>query len=131
MKSFIQNFFVKPPVIFPLVACFLIFLGIYEASQSLFSDQVEGIYKIRPILMILMAIFWTGATFFQKWGALGFVILTIVSLMVYFYSDSLELKALFGNILMLHVPVMEGKSVPIPLSAIFSFIALFFYRRMN
>ncbi|MBL7704345.1 MAG: hypothetical protein JNM21_02245 [Taibaiella sp.] len=131
MKSFIQNFFVKPPVIFPLVACFLIFLGIYEASQTLFSDQVEGIYKIRPVLMILMAIFWTGATFFQKWGALGFVILTILSLMVFFYSDSIELKALFGNILMLNVPVEGSRSIPIPLSAIFSFIALFFYRRMN
>lgn len=130
MKSFIQNFFVKPPVIFPLVACFLVFLSINEASLSLFANDVDTIYKLRPILMIAMTIFWIGATFFQRWGALGFVLLTVFSVAAYFFSDSLEMKNLFGNILMLKIP-LEDRSIPIPLSAIFSFVALFFYGRMN
>ncbi len=130
MKSFIQNFFVKPPVIFPLVACFLVFLSINEASLSLFSSEIDTIFKLRPVLMIAMTIFWIGATFFQRWGALGFVILTVFSIAAFFFSDSLEMKNLFGNILMLKIPI-EGQSIPIPLSAIFSFVALFFYGRMN
>ena len=130
MKSFIQNFFVKPPVIFPLVACFLVFLSLNEASLSLFSSDIDTMYKLRPILMIAMTIFWIGATFFQRWGALGFVILTVFSVAAYFFSDSMEMKSLFGNILMLKIPIKNG-AIPIPLSAIFSFIALFFYGRMN
>lgn len=131
MKSFLQNFFVKPPVIFPLVACFLLFLSLSEAYLSLFSAEVAGFYKLRPIIMIAMTIFWIGATFFKKWGALGFVVLTVISLAAYFYIDALEIKTIFGNILMLQLPIDEGRSVPIPLSALFSFIALFFYGRMN
>lgn len=130
MRSFIQNFFVRPPVIFPLVACFLIFLSINEASLSLFAPELDAVYKLRPVLMIAMTIFWIGATFFQRWGALGFVILTVFSIAAFFFSDSIEMKNLFGNILILKIPI-EDRAVPIPLSAIFSFIALFFYGRMN
>jgi hypothetical protein len=131
MKSFVQQFFVKPPVIFPLVACFLLFLTLSEVYLTLFSSDVAGFYKLRPIIMIAMTVFWIGATLFKKWGALGFVVLTVMSLAAYFYIDSIELKTIFGNILMLQLPVDNSRTVPIPLSAIFSFIALFFYGRMS
>ena len=131
MKSILHKFFVRPPVIFPLVAFFLLFLFINEASLSLFSKEVEPLYKLRSILMLLMTVFWIGTTFFKKWAALSFVILSILSLIAFFYSNTLAIQSLFGNLLILNLPIEEGRAVPIPLSAIFSFIALFFYKKMD
>lgn len=130
MKRFIQNFFVRPPVIFPLVACFLLFLSIHEVSLSMFTAEVDPLHKLRAVFMVLMTIFWFGATFFQRWGAIGFVVLTICSLGAYFFSEQPIIKGLFGNILILPLPIKQGV-VPIPLSAIFVFIALYFYSRMD
>lgn len=131
MKTILHKFFVRPPVIFPLVAFFLLFLFINEASLSLFSSEVEPLYKLRSILMLLMTVFWIGATLFKKWAALSFVILSILSLIAFFYSNSLAIQSLFGNLLILNLPIEEGRAVPIPLSAIFSFVALFFYKKMD
>ncbi|HRP90150.1 MAG TPA: hypothetical protein PKX92_08925 [Edaphocola sp.] len=131
MKQFIQNFFVRPPVIFPLIACFLIFLSINEITITLASNEVDLLYKLRGIIMILMTIFWIAATLFKKWGALAFVALTIISAATYFYMDSLTIKSILGNLLILHLPIEKSQSVPIPLSIIFSFIALFYYNKMN
>ncbi|HTO14500.1 MAG TPA: hypothetical protein VLZ83_01965 [Edaphocola sp.] len=131
MKSFIKNFFLRPPVIFPLVACFLVFLSLNEIVITVFSGEVDLLYKVRGLLMILMTIFWIAATLFKKWGALAFVILTIISVGTYFYVDSLTIKSILGNLLILYLPFEKGSSVPIPLSIIFSFIALFYYNRMN
>lgn len=130
MKQFINNFFSRPPLIFPLVACFLLFLSLNEAQLFLFNGDTEPIYKIRPVVMILMTIFWIGATLFHKWGAMGFLILTVVTVALYFFTPGIEYKQLLGNVLMLNIPY-DGKILPVPMSIIFSFAILYYYRKME
>lgn len=130
MKNFIHNFFSRPPVIFPLVACFLLFLAANEAYLSLFNNDTEAIYKIRPVLMILMTIFWIGATLFHKWGALGFLVLTALTVGIYFFAPGYGIKNLLGNVMMLRIPY-DGKVFPIPVSIVFSFVILYYFRKME
>ncbi|RQO30678.1 hypothetical protein DBR32_08070 [Taibaiella sp. KBW10] len=130
MKNFINNFFSRPPVIFPLVACFLLFLTFNEAQLFLLSEDTAAIFKVRPILMAMMTVFWIGATLFHKWGALGFLILTAVTVGIYFFMPGSEFKQLLGNVLMLRIPY-DGKVFPIPMSIIFSFAILYYFRKME
>ncbi|MNX93552.1 hypothetical protein D3C86_1257360 [compost metagenome] len=79
--------------------------------------------------MILMTIFWIGATLFQKWGALGFLLLTALTVSVFYFATGMEYKRLL-DILMLYIPY-EGKVLPVPVNTLFSFAILYYYRRME
>ena len=129
MKQFINNFFSRPPVIFPLVACFLLFMAVNEIQLFLTNGDTDFIYKIRPAILILMTIFWIGATLFKKWGALGFLLLTALTVALFYFGPGMEYKRLL-DILMLYIPY-EGRLLPVPVSIVFAFAILFYYRRME
>lgn len=130
MKSFLNNFFIKPPVVFPLVACFLIFLTINEIQLFMFSDATDGIFRLRPLMMSLLTVTWIGATFFKKWGANGFLVLSLLALLVYYFIPDTIFKPIIGEVLMLHAPIM-GNIIPIPFTALFSMIIMYHYKSMN
>lgn len=129
MKEFINKFFFKPPVIFPLVALFLIFLTINEFSIISIGYD-DTLAKIRPYIMLLYTVFWIAATFFKRWGAMGFFLLSILGSSIYFFMPMTILQYIFGDILMLKYGTEAG-IIPIPFNLIFSFILIYFYKLMK
>lgn len=128
--NIIKNFFLRPPVIFPLVALFLVFLSISEWQLYTAPGDIDGFYKLRPIYMSLYAITWIGATFFKKWGAFSFMFLSVVGLAINFLLPMTAIQATIGNLLLLHVP-LNGQIFPLPFNILFSFSILFHYKLMR
>ncbi len=72
----------KPPVLFPLVALFhlvLLLWTIYSAIQ-----QPGSSTEISVAWMLGYSLMWFGAADMRKWGAMGYVGVTVVSIILYF-----------------------------------------------
>ncbi len=121
-ESFIFRFFKRPPIVFPILALFLAFLTVYE-MVNWWGDwgEVHNIYMLRPLLMLGFTTFWCVATLLKKWGAVAFIVLTVLSFSL----------ALFGKDNMWHRSLHDVMFPGVPLHAFMCVLLLVFFKKMD
>lgn len=120
-KGFLYNFFRRPPVFFPLIALFHLGLTVSEALNYIGNDEVYMTYWLIPVVLLLYTVLWSGATMYKKWGAIGYVMLTVANVSLHFFAPPSIYKQALGDILF----------IPVPVNLVFSFLLLFYFRRME
>lgn len=120
-KSVLVRYFTEMPIFFPLIGLFLLAMTIFEGWSFIGDDSVSRIYWFRPVIMFLYFIFWTGTCLARKWGALGFIVLTVVNVSFHLFGPDIIMKRALGDLLF----------IPIPVNLLFSFLLLFFFRRFK
>ncbi|MES2702254.1 MAG: hypothetical protein V4649_06420 [Bacteroidota bacterium] len=86
-KQFLYDVTTKPPILFPLVAGFHIFWLLI----TLWGDRHEpfpNIVWLEILWMIGYTAFWIAASDFRKWGANGYIVLTLLNTTVYLLVKS-------------------------------------------
>jgi hypothetical protein len=108
----ISDFIKKPPVVFPLVALFhLVCLAMALVSLARFPTGTA--VRINALWLAGYTLFWLAATAMRRWGAWGYLLLTIVNIMLFysltnssdkntFVSSLFLLDILFAFFLLLH-----------------------------
>jgi hypothetical protein len=120
-KNIFMRYFTVMPIFFPLIGLFLLGLSLFESWNYLADDSVFALYRFRPVVMLLYFVFWAAACLGRKWGALAFIILTILNVALYLFGPNILLKRAFGDLLF----------VPIPVNLVFSFLLLFYLRKFK
>jgi hypothetical protein len=120
-KNILARYFTDMPIFFPLIGLFLLGLTAFEAWSFLGDDSVSRMYWLRPGIMLLYFIFWAAVCLARKWGALAFIGLTIVNVAFHLFGPDMMLKRAVGDLLFL----------PIPINLVFSFLILFFFRKLK
>lgn len=120
-KNIFLRYFTAMPVFFPLVGLFLLGQFCYESWSYLTETDLPSIYLLRPAVLLLYVVFWSAACVARKWGAIAFIILTILNVSFYLFAPDMLLKHIFGDLLF----------VPIPVNLLFAFLLLFYFRRFK
>jgi len=120
-KSLIARYFTVMPIFFPLIGLFLLAMTLFEAWSFLGDDSVGRIYWLRPAVMLLYFIFWSTICLGKKWGGIAFIALTIANVAFQLFGPDIVLKHAIGDLLF----------VPLPVNLVFSFLLLFFFRKLK
>ncbi len=115
------RFFKAMPVFFPLIALFHLGQTIFETFNYIGDESVAKAYWLRPLVLLLYSVFWIATCFRQRWGGIAYIALTICNVVFYLFGPDILLKRAIGDILF----------VPIPVNLLFSFLLLFFFRKME
>lgn len=116
-KAFFTGIIRKPPILFPIVGLFHILWllwTIWDDRHVPFPDVVW----LELVWMVGYTTFWLAACDLRKWGALGYVLLTMLDVLF-------SLAAYYGKI---------GHSYPsnmFLLDVVFSMFILFYYKRFG
>lgn len=120
-KPFLLQYFTRMPIVFPMVGLFLLGLAGFEAWNYLGDNEVSHIYWLRPIVMFLYFLFWSGVCFGFKKAGLAFLVLTMVNVAFHLFGPDTLLKRAVSDILF----------IPLPVNIVFSFLLLFYYRKLR
>lgn len=82
LKTFLKDIITKPPVIFPLVALFHIVLLLWTLYSVV--QQPGTSTEISAVWMLAYTAMWIATADMRKWGAMGYVVVTTVSIILYF-----------------------------------------------
>ena len=116
LKIFFSDIFQKPPVLFPLVALFHI-VCLLASLWSLVQLPSSATY-IAATWMGAYTFFWIGVTDLRKWGAIGYIGTTVVSIVVWYMAYANGHKALDGSPLFI-------------IDILFCFFVLFYFKRFR
>lgn len=120
-QNILKRYFKQMPIFFPLIGLFLLALALIEIFSYATDDGYGTIYLLRPALFLLYFLFWSLVCLAKKWGAFGFLFLTIAGMAFFLFAPDIVLKHAIGDVLIL----------PIPANVFFSFLLLFYFRRMK
>lgn len=110
--------FSKPPILFPLVALFHLFMCL-SAIYTLYPTSIAQIDWARPLGLLVFTIMALGMCFLKKWAAIGYLVFSILCLgLLYKYPNDDS----FVHIL--------AKS-NFPLNIIFSLFILLLYKKFR
>lgn len=115
------RYFKTMPIFFPLIGLFLLGLTGFEAWNYIGDHEVGYIYWLRPVVLLVYFLCWAGACLARKIPAIAFTVLTIVNVAFYLFGPDIMLKRALGDLLF----------VPIPVNLLFSFLLLFYFRKMR
>jgi len=113
-KDFIVDIAKKPPILFPLVGLFHVVLFFW----LIWSDHKEpfpSMIWLQVVWMAAYTVFWIAACDFRKWGAWGYLSLTVINVAIFLAFRNGLLKEDNTNIMFL-------------LDVIFSFALLYYYK---
>ncbi|MBC7553583.1 MAG: hypothetical protein H7257_06350 [Taibaiella sp.] len=82
-KTTFKDFLTKPPVMLPLVALAHIVALLFTVWQLV--KVPSWIEWLNLLWMVAYTIFWLGATAMRKWGVWGYVGVTAVNIMLFWY----------------------------------------------
>src|ERR1035437_7523279 len=107
----------KPPVLFPLVGLFHILwlLWIIWDDRHL---PFPGIEWLQVLWMAGFAFFWIAACDLRKWGALGYIVLTLLNAVLFLFVKNVNDRDLYMS------PVFL-------IGGLFSFFLIFYYKRFR
>ena len=117
LKQLTTDLIKKPPILFPLVGLFHILWLLW----TIWDDRSVPFPSIAWLEVVWMAgyiTFWLAICDMRKWGALGYILLTIVNTSLY-----LAIRQ--------HKIPQDYMSNMFELDALFSFFALFYYKRLE
>lgn len=117
VKVFVGDIIRKPPVMFPWVALFhLVMLGYLIVLYS--GEPLTTAGWLQPLWMLGYTVFWIGVCDLRKWGAYGYLGLTIANLLIYATTKNVLAREIYTSSLFL-------------IDAAFSFFVLLFFRRFR
>ena len=117
LKTIITDIVRKPPIMFPMVGAFhIMWLGYLAWSNA--SEPFPNIVWLGVLWMLGYTIFWLAACDLKKWGALGYMLLTLL-------NTSLYLARLNGKLDTDYI-----SDIPL-IDALFSFFLLFYFKRFS
>lgn len=120
-KNLVKRYFTKMPIFFPLIGLFLLVMAGMEFWNYASDGGYLLIYWLRPVLFLIYALLWVPICFAKKWAALSFLILSILGMSFFLFGPSSSLKGAIGDVYIM----------PIPANILFSFLVLFFYRKLK
>lgn len=107
----------RPLILFPLVGLAHLLWLVWVV----WSDRHIPIYNIewlQALWMLGYTVFWIGACDYRRWGALGYMALTLLNAILFLAVKNITTKELYMSPIFL-------------LDDLFSFFLLFFYRRFR
>ncbi len=107
----------KPPMLFPLVGLFHVVLTLY----IIWSDHYlpfPGIEWLGALWLLAYTVFWIAACDLRRWGALGYICLTIVDAAVYLAIYNHKLNQIY-------------ESPMLVIAALFSVFLLFYFKKFK
>ena len=116
-KLFIRDILKKMPVVFPLVAGFHV-LWLCITLTDFKTSGLSSEFMIRASWMILFTIFWIAACDRRKWGAMGYLTLTLIDISLFIFLKTPYQRLTYLSSLYL-------------LDAIFSFFLLFYFKQFE
>ncbi|KAA5536526.1 hypothetical protein F0919_02335 [Taibaiella lutea] len=120
-QNLLKRYFKQMPVFFPLIGLFLLVMAGIEFWNYAGDGGYLPVYWLRPILFLVYALLWIPICFGKKWAALGFLILSILGMAFFLFGPDITLKHAIGDVYIM----------PIPANILFSFLILFFYRKLK
>ncbi len=115
--QYIKNIFTKMPVVFPLIAVFHLLWLVWILTgirSEIFSTEL----LIRISWMTLYAICWIAASDRKKWGALGYLLLTLTNMVLFLVLKTPLLRDTYMSSLFL-------------IDGLFSFFLLFYFKQFE
>jgi hypothetical protein len=116
-KGFVNDIVRNPPVLFPLIGLFHI-LWLLWSLWSAHNEPFPNIVWLDVLWMVGYTLFWIAACDYRKWGALGYILLTLV-------NASLYLAIMNGKI------SRDYLSNLFLLDGLFSVFLVFYYKRFR
>jgi len=116
LTQFVRDVFKKPPVIMPYVALAHIFWLLWTVWMC-----VTGSFALLWLQvgwMIAYTVCWVAACDLRRWGAVGYILLTVLNTTIFLVVKSVYTRDIYTSNLFL-------------LDALFSFYLVFFYRRIT
>jgi len=117
LKEFIRDITVKPLILFPLVALVHV-LWLAWVIWGNRHSPINGLEWLQALWMLGYSVFWIGACDYRKWGALGYITLTIVNLVLFLFVKNINDRDLYMSPIFL-------------IDDLFCFFLLFFYKRFR
>lgn len=135
----IKQYFTTAPIVFPLIGLFHVGMLVY-LSISWLSSSVGFVYHLRPVVLAAYTALWIGTCFLRKKYATAYLVMTIVMVCFYYlfptgHFNNFDSQTFFGSLgdqlAHLHDAVADILLYPLPANILFSFIILFYYRKMQ
>lgn len=114
-KSLFNDLTQKPPLLFPFVCLFHI-LCLLWVIYDIMGTRLGLEDGIRVLWMLVYTIFWLAVCDLRKWGALGYLFLTLLNATLYISIKS----PYYHSVIVSSFFLLDG---------IFSFFILFFYKK--
>lgn len=116
-KQFVTDIIKKPPMLFPMVGLFHVLWFawiIWDDRDVLF----QRIILLHVLWLAGYTIFWIGVCDLRKWAAIGYILLTVLSISVYIGVKNHLLSEMYiSNIFSIDV--------------LFSFVLLYYYKHFS
>ncbi len=116
LKTFLKDITTQPPVLFPSVVLFHI-LWLLGAVWSCVQQPTIGM-GLNVIWMIGYTAFWIGVSDQKKWGAFGYIGLTVINIIMYLSFKSHYDRAMYMSSLFL-------------IDILFCFFIMFYFKRFK
>ncbi len=116
-KEFIKDVVIKPPMMFPMVGGIHV-LWLAWLIWSNHAEPFPNLIWLGVAWMMGYTVCWIAACDLRKWGALGYMFLTLL-------NSSLYLARLNGNI------ATDYISDILLIDALFSFFLLYYFKRFR
>ena len=94
--SFFNRIIRRQPVLFPIAAGFLLLMTIIAAA-SLYPTPLLQRDWLRPLAMLLFSLVWLFVCDMRKWAATAFILLTMLSLALQYFSPADSPGRIFGS----------------------------------
>jgi hypothetical protein len=120
-KNLIVRYFTQMPIFFPLIGLFMLGLALSECWSYATDHDYGAIYWFRPVLFFIYFLIWVPICYAKKWAGFTFLILSILGMSFDMFGPDIMLKHAIGDVLI----------KPIPINILFSFLLLFYFRRMK
>ena len=115
-KEFIADVVKKPPMLFPLVALGHILWLLWLTWNDRFVPL--GIEWLQVLWMAGYTFFWIAASDMRKWGALGYMFLTMINIIIFLTAKSVYTRDVYMSSLFL-------------IDGLFSFFLVFYYKKFR
>ncbi len=116
VKTFLKDIITLPPVLFPCVALFHVLWLVWATVTCV--QQPGQATMLNALWMLGYTVAWFGVADQKKWGAFGYIGVTVVNIMIYLsFKNPLERDQYMSSIFLIDV--------------LFCFFILFYFKRFR
>lgn len=116
LKQFLRDVTKKPPVMMPYVAAAHVLWLLWTVVTCMSASA--GILWLQALWMAAYTVCWIAACDLRRWGAIGYVLLTVANTCIYLGVKNVYDRDLYASNLFI-------------LDALFSFYLIVFFRRIT
>jgi len=121
-QHYIARFFTTGPIVFPLLALFLLVLSAYEIHLFWLDGKMYATpYMLRPLFMLAYTVSMFGVSFMRKWAVYAFIGVTVLSVSILLLAGNESNYQNLGELLY----------KPLPINLLISVLILFFFKKFK